>query len=204
MKLVGLGLALALLVSSQVCHAEEVTDGTRTNSPNIEVKLPEHIFYNGVDKTTLSLLFGGGAIGGLLAESTDPTSDKIKAYLRNEQIDIAEIVKTEFEFALKSRPELLRKFQESGQGQFTVEVYNYGLARIGAFSGEFKTLIGIKAKLIDGKEKIFWEGKGFTRTSDDQLKPNTFKAYFEDREPFVEGFKKSSEIAIRRMFNNSN
>jgi hypothetical protein len=192
-------LILASLISYQYCEAEEAPVGVSDAKQNVEVKLPEHIFYNGFDKTMTAVLFGG-VIGGVVAESVDATSDKIKEYLRRENIDIAEIVSREFNLALKARPGFLEKFQKIGPTRFKLEVYNYGLARNGGFSNEFKTLIGIRAKLISQNGEVIWEEKGNTRSSDGELKANSFKAYFDSREPFAEGFRKSSEIAIQRMF----
>jgi hypothetical protein len=196
-------LCLAHIVE---CRAESTTLATSLQSissfsVNPSVKLPERIFYNGIELGIGAAL--GGVLGGLIASEGFQVSEQIKEFLHRQNIDVAKIVVEEFNRALQQDPKLASKIVANGQAQFNLEVYNWGLSRNGSFSTDYKVAIGIRAKLIDQLGATVWEGRDFVHSANPDISAKPFEAYFGGPEVFSDGLKNSSrivsELLVKRM-----
>jgi hypothetical protein len=189
---------VALLIMSNRCFAESTIPGSVLDAiPSIsiadKVKMPDRIFYNGPEVAIPSVL--GGAVGGVVAANVGGIPEQIKAYLEKNNIDVAEIVRSEFYAGLKADPRFSAKLQDKGAVQFVLEVYNFGLSHKLGFSSEYRALIGIKAKFIREDGSVISEGKGYNKDS----VAHPFNYYFEDPAGFIDEYRAGAKTITKTI-----
>lgn len=133
----------------------------------------------------------GGAVGGLIAsQAWKDEPDRIAAYVRQENIDIGAIVRSEFE-RQASRPDLAAAVKAAGRARFRITV-KYGISS-SPFS-EYKPYLNIHAQLVDAQGNVKWKdgdymgGRGMAKAIP---YPDFFKS--------AQVFRSEFEVAAREV-----
>jgi hypothetical protein len=135
--------------------AGESESNIRIVSVDRNVKLPEKPFFFGPAQTLGGGLFGG--IGAAMAQATMREDRRIAEYMKQNQIDIGDIVLEEFESRVKEHPKFVnRRFvqdTDNADAKFEVEVVMFGLSQIHGLSRQYRPVLNVRARLISAQGK---------------------------------------------------
>jgi hypothetical protein len=161
------------------------------------VTVPEQPHYHGpvaawgqyAEGSTLYALFSRGAL---------EARDQIKAYVAQEQIDVGAIARAEFLNGLRRDPRFASRIVDDADTRFELEVFIYGLASNGPFSTQFRTWLGLQARLVEPSGQILWQQRDAVFLNDAvPLAP--YPAYFEDPATFRTGFAAAATVITQTL-----
>lgn len=131
-----------------------------------------------------------GALGALMQGSSD--SDRIKKYLKQNNIDVGQIVYRKFKMAARENKYLAARLDPAGNATIQIEVKIYGLGVKNGLSDEFKPMLGYYARMKDPAGKLVWEKYDYIGFDDVPM--YTLKQYFSDPKYFREAYGKAATI----------
>jgi hypothetical protein len=120
-----------------------------------DVKVAEKPIYFGPETAWAGIL--AGIPGAVVAAVAIPYPQRIKDYLAAQNISVGTICRDEFLRQLAAEPSFAGKISDTGKAHFQLEVFNYGLFQNGGFSSEYKTVLYVRAQLIDAETRIMWQ-----------------------------------------------
>lgn len=192
-----------LLLFLTGCANVSISPNKLTSLPSVSispsVKLADHISYTGPEQAWGVAL--GGVVGGLVAQRAETIPNQIKEYLKNNDINVAQITRTEFIKGLQNDPRFSGKISDNSANHFELEVYLYGLAQNGGFSSEYKVWMGIRAQLVDASGNVIWEDKDFVTPHNNSVPAAPYKAFFEDPNTFRTGFIAAADAVTQMLLN---
>ncbi|CAC9443892.1 hypothetical protein BSPLISOX_2916 [uncultured Gammaproteobacteria bacterium] len=164
--------------SSSIQLAQKDSNRIKSISFNQNVKIPDKVFYQG-SRQTVGLMFG--AIGILIAHSSETNDDLIMAHLKKNNINIGKIAIQEFEKQIKHNSRFANKRfvsnQENADATFVLEVSAYGIAKIQGFSNLYKPVLRLTGKLVDNQNKTIWEDYNIIASKNSNIQGIPFKTY---------------------------
>lgn len=202
------------------CTTENLSYNSETKLKNITfdktVLVPEKARYYGSTQTIGSFF---GPIGGLFALAAMSEDQLIVDYMKNNEIDIGNIVIQEFEHQIIKHPRFLeKKFVSSEDGydaKFIVEVQFFGLIPTNGFSTLYRPVLGVRAKLVSANGEKLWEAFekfagsdilieqfGDAPATNSGVPSLTFEEYFSDPKNMKEAYQKVSEFVVALLMSN--
>lgn len=102
----------------------------------------------------------GGLVGGLIAtQAYKDEPERIAAFVREEKIPIAEMVRTQFERQLSEMPGAVEHLQSFGSASFRVFVF-YGITSVPLTDG-YRPYMVLRLELVDPDGKILWKAHDY-------------------------------------------
>ena len=196
-----LGFAvIAVSGCASVSIAPEQVSAIRSTSVSPQVKMAASpAYYGPEDGLASSGLIGAAIASAIIVLDNKKPPLQIKAYLAAENIDVGEIVRTQFEKGLASDPRFSSKVREHGETTFELEVQVYGLVSNGPFSSEFKPWLSVRATLVDASGNMMWQATDFAYSWTETVPPKPYSTYFEDPEHFRSAFTAAGEAVTRGL-----
>jgi hypothetical protein len=137
--------------SSSIQESKDRKSYERVIKLNSPVEIVGRPYYHGS-----GLYAFGGLAGGIIASHTwKDEPERIAAFVQQEKIDIAAIVKEAFEKQLNAKPEFLETYKAFGPSEFKLRVV-YGIASV-PFSEGYRPYLSIRARLVDLSGNVKWE-----------------------------------------------
>lgn len=119
-----------------------------------EVSVVDRPFYHGSGLFAL-----GGALGGLMAASVwKDEPERIAGFVKQENIDIGEIVKTEFERQFEQSAQAKTVFERKGPGAFSMRVL-YGITSV-PFS-DYRPYLSVTVRFVDASGAEKWKHRDY-------------------------------------------
>jgi hypothetical protein len=149
----------------------------------------------------LASLFGnvGMVLSDLVTQGFVTEPAQIKAYLARENIDVAQIARSEFVKELLADPHLGPKVGENGDAHFELAIDRYGLFQKNPASSEYKPWLEIRAKLVNSSGAILWQGKRSVDPHNGAAPTASYAAYFDDPAAFRNGFAAVARAITQRL-----
>ena len=170
-------------------------DSIQSISVDQEVKVSDSVTYSTSANRMVGVVAGPIVGVGVLLASPGPA--QIKAYLEKENINIREIVRTEFVSALQKDPRFNKKLSESGQAHFVLEIIRYGLINK-PNSSELQPLVHIRATLLNSRGEVLWKNHDWTNRNN-EIPALPYEAYFETPDIFRSSFKSASADVVQMI-----
>ena len=167
------------------------------------VSLPETMFYQGRKE---SILAGFGLFGILVAESgIKETSGIIKYVMNKFDIDIAQIVRGEFEQQLRNTN--LFSMIQTDRGncpelKLTIKVYGFGQPQ--GLSSQLKPLLGVAGELASPDGSVLWKKYDYVSNLNRKTPSHTLEEYLNDPELIREAFNTASQIVVSSLIDHMN
>ena len=136
----------------------------------------------------------------LIAEAEVARKGGIDKYMKNNQIDIGDIVLQGFEKQVRQHPKFVDKEFTSDvnnvDAKFAVEVRMFGLYQNDGLSDRYRPVLGVWARLVSREGKKLWERYDSVLYPSGGIPTHTLDEYFGDPRNMREAFQKISERVI--------
>jgi outer membrane lipoprotein SlyB len=196
------GLAVAGCAGMQTV---EMSEAQRGQIKNIRVladsKMPEDMQFHGTTQAVTGVLVGG-AVGAIIghAAAAEPKA-RIIATMKNSNIDLPTIVKSEFQKAAQSRPELkMAKDNSPATAELTLAVTFYGLTLKPGLSGVLYPALGVTATLRKPDGQVIWQKYEYlTALNEGNTGGHELDAYLANPELLRKTFTNIAAIVTRQL-----
>jgi hypothetical protein len=139
---------------TEMINTKAVNNGDAPITVAGPLKVAERPFYHGSGLFAL-----GGAIGGLIASQVyKDEPERIAAYVSQEKIDIAAIIKAEFEQQINAKPEFMATFKAKAPANFEMFIL-YGITSV-PFKA-YRPYLSVHVKLVDPTGAIKWKNRDY-------------------------------------------
>jgi hypothetical protein len=176
--------------------AGESESSIRTISLDTKVKVPENPIFIG----PAAML---GAIGGAI---TYKAGQRLAEYMRQNEVDIGEIVLEEFEKQVKEHPRFVSKQFVHGtdnvDARFELEVASFGLSQIHGLSSQYRPILNVQARLISAQGKKLWERYDFVTAANSSIPSLTSDEYFSNPAHLREAYKEVANRVVALLMKN--
>lgn len=124
-----------------------------------------------------------GAIGGAIAGAVAyKRGQQLAEYMRQNEIDIGEIVLKEFEKQVKEHPRFANKRfikdTDKADAKFEFEIVGYGLGVKHGLSSQYRPLLSLRARLVSHAGKKLWERYDYITGIGSSTPSYTLQEYF--------------------------
>jgi len=196
-----MGSIKSVSVSERVAISREVSyEGPEEFTANVlGAALGQHFGSAAVKNAPATGTVLGVSLGVLVARGFVTPRAQIKAYLAEENIDVAQIARIEFLNGLRADPRFATRLSEKGDAHFELEVYRYGLSQRSTFSSEYGVWLGIRAKLINPSGTVIWQDRTSVSGRDDAAPAVPYPAYFDDPATFRDSLATAARFLTQKM-----
>lgn len=167
------------------------------------VKMPKQPGFIGHKQAISGAAFG--VLGAVVSHSLAKNErDEIQEYLKQQKIDVGEIVRNTFIKGLQIHPFFANKLKDTTTTHFELEVKSYGLVLEPWSLTMYKPILAVKGKLIDNSGAVIWEKEeGITQLND--VTPSfTYEDYFKSPDAFRKAFSVASEEVVKLLIEQIN
>jgi len=192
-------LLSSLGCASKVSLKKEDMQVNRTVNISQNVSLPEAMFYQGRKEMMLQGTLG--LIGAAAAEGgRKGTADIIKDVMNKSNVDVAQIVRTEFEQQLKSSNLFNTILPDRGNyPEIKLKIQLYGFASPQTFSSQLRPMLGITGELVKPDGSVIWKNYEYVSNLNGKTPSYTLEEYLKNPELIREAFNGASQIAVRGL-----
>ncbi len=203
-KKVFVGIIITSLLTIVGCVASKPlsrTDRSAIKAVSIleEVMMPERMYYQGLRENILGVTLG--VFGALMAESGRKDAEGIIEFaLEKADIDIAKIVRREFEQELKNSNLFQSIVPNDGTSAvFQLNIKIYGFAQPHGLSKQLKPMLGIEGILTKSDGKSLWKKYEYITNLNSKTPSYTYGEYLENPELMRDAFNTASTIIIGKL-----
>lgn len=158
---------------------------------NPKINVPEKALFQGGASNFQNM----GWLGPAIAAFDRPNDVVLTDFLKNEKIDIREIVQGQFLQELKHTI-FSSKIKEKSDYEITLSIVEYGLRKGWGFSNDMRPSVKIMATLSDPHGKIVWKQEEFVGGATIELPIRTLEEWVKDPAALKDGFMMASKLAI--------
>jgi hypothetical protein len=187
--------AVALTMAGAAMCADAPTEaianiGDISIAPEVRILMPP--FYHGSEQAVGAVL-GGGLGGAVAGAATSEERTRIANYVRDENIDIGAMVRSEFERQLLARPEFASRIKSDAPSRFVLSA-RYGLSKIGF--GGYKPYLSIHVMLIDANRVEVWKRHDYIGGLNSSTPALKYDDYFSSPETFKSAFTAAAKEVV--------
>ena len=192
-------LLSSLGCASKVSLKKEDIQANQTVNISNKVSLPETMFYQGRKEMMLQGTLG--LIGATAAEGgRKNTVDIIKDVMNKSNVDVTQIVRTEFEQQLKKSNLFNMILPDRGNyPEIRLSIQLYGFASPQTFSSQLRPMLGVTGELAKPDGSIIWKNYDYVSNLNGKTPSYTLEEYLKNPELIREAFNGASQIAIKGL-----
>lgn len=192
-------LLSSLGCASKVSLKKEDIQANQTVNISNKVSLPETMFYQGRKEMMLQGTLG--LIGATAAEGgRKSTVDIIKDVMNKSNVDVTQIVRTEFEQQLKKSNLFNMILPDRGNySEIRLSIQLYGFASPQTFSSQLKPMLGVAGELVKPDGSIIWKNYDYVSNLNGKTPSYTIEEYLKNPELIREVFNVASQIAVKGL-----
>jgi hypothetical protein len=148
----------------------------------------------------------GSAFGviGLSVKSSDDQANAIISYLKDNNIDVASIVKQSFMRKATQNNVLAGRLQQNADTVIELEVVTYGIGQKDTFSIEYKPMLSVVARMKDSGDRVIWEQHDFVTVIGGSSPARTLEQYFGSPEIFQVAFQTAADNVATQLLEDLN
>jgi hypothetical protein len=173
--------------------AMEQAQAVEKKSVVSDVSVVPRPFYHGSGLFAL-----GGALGGMVAAGAwKDEPDRIAGFVKQENINIGEIVKTEFERQFEQSAQAKKVFEGKGPGSFTMRVL-YGITSV-PFS-DYRPYLSVTLRFVDATGAEKWKRRDYVG-GHGNAKSIPYPDFFKSAEDFTSEFEAAANELVTLLIN---
>jgi hypothetical protein len=161
-----------------------------------EVKVAPDAYYFGPNAMP-DFLFG--AVGGAIAAGSNKSpADELKTFATDNNISVAEIVRTEFIKQLEAK----RKFRlvdSNADAVVRLDVSQYGISIPNGFSSRFVPVLAVRSQLVKGSGQVIWASSGRIHPLSEVIEPVTAEAIKANPQVLRDMWSAAARGAVEKM-----
>jgi hypothetical protein len=189
-----IGFPLVILSVSGCGNATVSNDGMKTVG-NVSVvsvgALPTVAFFNG---STTGPGASNGFVGSLAVAPAADERTQIPAYVKSQNIDLEEIVRTEFARQLAEKPGFKNRIRDDAPSKFNVQITLYGLTAVPPAT-QLRPYLSLDATLTDPFGQVIW--RQHDDVGNDGAAPALdYDTFLQSPETFTREFEESSRELV--------
>lgn len=193
-------LSLALVIGCATQLSITNRESIRTVSINKNIKIPDEIYYYGLGHGV------GGALSGLIGQAiadvaAQGTKAQIKTAMQEGHIDLAQIVREQFETELVAARIFPSIIPEGGDAEVRLEIGMFGFAQIfgDILSNQMKPMLTINGSLVRTDGTIIWKKSSYVINATKQTPSHTLEEYLQNPQLMREAFTVAAKIASAEL-----